>query len=67
MAVRSENTKSQTVPQGSSAPQTTPAQVRLAAAVEAAYILEARTRWRDRAIAPDRQSQPRTLALGCLG
>jgi hypothetical protein len=44
MAARSENTKSQTVPQGSSAPQTPPAQVRLAAAVEAAYILEARTR-----------------------
>ena len=44
MAARSENNKSQIEPQGTSAPQTTPAQVRLAAAVEAAYILEARTR-----------------------
>jgi hypothetical protein len=43
MPTRSEN-KTQTGPRGPSAPQTTPAQVRLAAAVEAAYILEARTR-----------------------
>jgi hypothetical protein len=44
MATRSDNNKSQTEPQGPSAPHSTPAQARLAAVVEAAYILEARTR-----------------------
>jgi hypothetical protein len=44
MPARSESNKTQIDTQGAPAPQTTSAQVRLAAAVEAAYILEARTR-----------------------
>jgi hypothetical protein len=44
MPVRSENKKAQTDRQGPSTVQSASAQARLAAAVEAAYILEARTR-----------------------
>jgi hypothetical protein len=44
MSVRSESNKAQTDRQGPSTAQSASAQVRLAAAVEAAYILEARTR-----------------------
>jgi hypothetical protein len=44
MPVRSENNKLQTDRQGPSTVPSATAQARLAAAVEAAYILEARTR-----------------------
>jgi hypothetical protein len=44
MQARHENSKTQSRAQGQAAPQTSASEARLAAVVQAAYILEARTR-----------------------